>query len=294
MSPYLPKLPYIVIDQNRCRRRDIMEGVFRRCRREGQKILLPDTAIYELSNVSSPYLTWRRSLEEVCREPELIVAGRSIGEMMREEIQTGKPVTNIVDEEVTPRFQRLLSELRDGDDKRVNLALKEVARFIEQEKRLREQHPANKAIVTALRDGWKKSLPGADLKLLRKPDEETFIRILAELETAAIVFQAAKTDGCSDETAYALTVGPSVYGHVVYTLAALALDWLARGGLDTVDPEKLTNDFFDLDYTVTATYCSDLITEDGRASRIYSALLKAFERRAQIMEGLETAERQGQ
>jgi hypothetical protein len=290
----LPKLPYLVIDQNRCRRRDIVDGLFRRCQREGLKILLPDMAIYEFSNVASPYLTWRRSLEEVCREPELIVAGRSIGEMMREEIQTGKPITDVVDTEVTLRFQRLLTELRDGDDVRVNLALKEVARFIEGEKRLREQHPANKSIVTSLREVWQKSLPEADLKLLRKPDEATFIRILAELETAAIVFQAAKGDGCSDETAYALTVGPSVYGHTVYALAALALDWLARGGLDGIDPGKITNDFFDLDYTVTATFCADLVTDDVRAARIYSALLKAFERRAQTIEALEAAERQGQ
>jgi hypothetical protein len=288
MPNYLPRLPYLVIDQNRCRCRDIVEGLFRRCQREGQKILLPDTAIYEFSNVSSPFLTWRRSLEEVCREPGMIVAGRSIGEMMREELQTGKPVTNVVDEEVTPRFQQLLTELRDGDDNRVNLALREVARFIDVEKRLREQHSANKAIVASLREGWQESLSEADLKLLRKLDEATFIRVLAELETAAIVFQAAKGDGCTDDTAYALTVGPSVYGHTVYALAALALDWLARGGLDGIDPGKITNDFFDLDYTVTATFCSDLITADERAGRIYSAMIRAFECRAQLIEALES------
>lgn len=291
MPDYLPRLPYIVIDQNRCRHRDVMADLFRRCQGEGLKILLPDTAIYEFSNVSSPYLTWRRSLEEVCREPELIVAGRSIGEMMKQEVQAGKPVTNVVDEEVTPRFQRLLSELRDGDDKRVNLALSEVAKFIDKEKQLREQHSSNKAIVTSLREIWQKSLPKADLKLLRKPDEATFIRIMAELETAAIVFHAAKGDGCTDEAAYTLTLGPSVYGHTVYALAALALDWLARGGLDGIDPGKITNDFFDLDYTVTATFCSDLVTQDQRAERIHSALIKTFERRAQTIEEIEAAER---
>lgn len=294
MSTLLPKLPYIVIDQNCCRRRNIVDGLFRRCQREGQRILLPDTAIYEFSNVSSPYLTWRRSLEEVCREPGLVVAGRSVSEMMREEMQTGSPVMEVMDAEVTPRFQQLLTELRGGDDKRMNLALKGVAGLIDKEKWLRERHPANKAIVTSLREFWKKSLPQADLKPLRKQDEATFIRILAELETAAIVFQAAKGNGCSDESAYALTVNPSVYGHTVYALAALALDWLARGGLEAIDPGKITNDFFDLDYTVTATFGSDLVTEDERATRIYSALLKAFERRTQIIETLETADRQKQ
>lgn len=96
---------------------------------------------------------------------------------------------------------------------------------------------------------------------------------------------------CSNETAYSLTVGPSVYGHTVYALAALALDWLARGGLDGIDPGKITNDFFDLDYCVTATFCCDLVTQDQRAGRIYSSLIKAFKDRAKLIETLE-AEKQ--
>lgn len=288
MSDYLPRLPYIVIDQNRLRDRDIMAALFRRCRQEGVRILLPDTAIYEFSNVHDPHLTWRRSLEEVCREPELFVAGRSIGEMMKSEIKTGTTVTNIVDEEVTQRFQRLLSELRGGNDKRMNQALSEIAKFIEAEKQLREQHSVNKSIVTYLRNAWQNSLPDEDLKLLRRPDSDTFIRILAEFNTASIVYQAAKNDGCSEETAFALTLGPSVYGHTVYALAALALDWLSLGGLDGTDPVKVTNDFFDLDYIVTATYCKELITEDQRAKRIFAALEKAFERRAVQIKDLES------
>jgi hypothetical protein len=106
------------------------------------------------------------------------------------------------------------------------------------------------------------------------------------LETAAIVFQAARGDCCTDETAYALTVGPSIYGHTVYALAALALDWLAQGGLEGLDPEKITNDIFDLDYTVTATYCCDLVTADGRAMRVYSGLMKAFQERERLIRSL--------
>jgi hypothetical protein len=59
---------------------------------------------------------------------------------------------------------------------------------------------------------------------------------------------------------------------------------LARGSLDGIEPGKTTNDFSDLDYTVSATFCSDLVTADGRANRIDSALLKAFEQRAQLIE----------
>jgi hypothetical protein len=43
---------------------------------------------------------------------------------------------------------------------------------------------------------------------------------------------------------------------------------------------------------VSATFCSDLVTADGRANRIYSVLLKAFEQRAQLFESVAQQEKQ--
>jgi hypothetical protein len=130
----------------------------------------------------------------------------------------------------------LLAELKTGDDTQINKALTKLLGIIDKEKRLREQHAANKGIVTSLRDHWKETLPESDLKQLRKQNEETVVRLLTEIETAAIVFLAANRDGCSDETATALIVGPSVYGHMIYALAALALDWANVGSLRTTNP----------------------------------------------------------
>lgn len=90
MSGYLPDLPYLVMDQNRCRDRAMVQRLFRRCKKKGWQILLPDTAFYEFSNVSRPDITWRRSLEHLCQEPSLVVVGRSLVEIMREEVATGR------------------------------------------------------------------------------------------------------------------------------------------------------------------------------------------------------------
>ena len=279
MTAYLTGQPYIVLDQNLCRDPQCVEGRFRQCRKEGLAILLPDTAIYEFSKGSLTYQTWRRSLKHLCKEPQLVATGRSIGRMMSEEIQTGQPIHDVVDHEVTPRFQRLLAELRNGEDKRINLALAEVAKIIDHEKGLRDHHQENKGIVARLRDHWHDTVSNSDLSRLRRQDEETLIGVLAEMETAAIVFQAAKNDGCTDDVAYAITLGPSVYSHAVYSLAALALDWLAQGGLEGIEPSKITNDFHDLDYVRTATFCTDLVTDDKRASRVYGVVVTALERR---------------
>jgi len=293
ISSYLPKQPYVVLDQNLFRKQDVIRDLLRRCCRDRMGVLVTDTAVYEFSKGPKAYGTWRHSLENLCAEPDLCFSGRSLGQMMREEIKTGQPMQNVVDESVTPWFRLLLEGLRRGNDERMNRALAEVARSIDREKQLREQHGANKTIVVALQDHLQNTLPAAELKHLHRRDEETIVRILAEMETAALIFQAAKSDGCSDETALALTRGPSVYGHLVYSLAGLALDWLAQSGLCTADPARITNDFHDLDYICTATFCSDLATEDKRAARIYSALTKALEQRFQRILSIEANANQG-
>jgi len=289
MSDYLPKHPFIVIDQNQCRKQQVVETLVHRCRQQELGLLLPDTAIYEFSKGTKAYDTWRRSLDHICKEPELVFAGRSIGTMMNQEVSKGIPLNDIVDHEVTPRLRQLLTELRAGDDSRINKALAEVVKFIDDEKNLREQHDANKSIVDSLAEHWTSSLSVEDLKKLRQPDRESFVRILAEFETAGIVFEAAKGDGCSEVVATSLTVGPSVYGHVVLGLAALALDWLAQGGLDGTKADKITNDFHDLDYICTASFCIDLVTDDRRANRVYSAMIEALEMRWEHLKTLAEA-----
>lgn len=283
MEDYLPKLPYIVIDQNRCRDTETMQMLVARCKVRGLKLLLPDIAVYEFSNVKVPDVTWRNSLAELCKEPELVVAGRGIGPMMKEELATKSPTEDIVDTDVTPRFQRMLADLRDGNDARLNLALAEIAKCIKKERNLRERHAENKKKVVSYRDVWLKSLSPDDLRMLRQQNQSVFIRVMAELETACIAIKAAENDGCSRDEASFLTFNPSIHGHMVYGLAALSLDWLAYGGLEAAAPEDLTNDIFDLDYVVTATFCQDLATKDKRARRVYSSLISAFEERSKVV-----------
>jgi hypothetical protein len=283
---YLTPQPFIVIDQNCCRDTTLVEQLLKRCQREGLSLLLPDTAIYEFSKGPNPYLTWRRSLELLSKQPSLVAAGRSIGQLMAEELATGKPCIDVYDAQVTPGFRDTLADIAKGDDAKVNAALAEVAKIIHAEKSLREQHSGNKHIVETLRDEWKRLLPESDLRALRSGDSAAYVRILAEMGTATIVFQALKNDGCSEETAYHLTSNASVYSHQVYCLAALALDWVAQGGLESIDATAITNDFFDIDYVCTSTFCVDLATRDKRAIRVYQGLTQAFPKRWEYIQML--------
>jgi hypothetical protein len=279
MSDYFPDQPYIVIDQNRCRDKQEVERLFRRCEIENLRLVLPDIAIFEFSKGTKPHLTWRTSLEHICLTSDLVVAGRDVGNMMSEEITTGKLTEDVIDHKVTPLLQELLSELKTGDDTRLNSALAKIAKFIDTEKALREQHTSNTDIVVDLKEHWKSSLDEATLQKLRNKEKGVFAGILSELETASIVTDAARRDGCDIPTATSITVGPSIYSHAVYALAALALDWLAFGGIESIAPDKVTNDFHDIDYIVIATYCRSLQTNDDRANRVYSGLRDGLEQR---------------
>lgn len=56
-----------------------------------------------------------------------------------------------------------------------------------------------------------------------------------------------------------------------YSLCAylLGLDWLARGGLNKVNPDKLRNDLIDMSYAAYATFFDGIISKDTKLNRIY-------------------------
>jgi len=49
----------------------------------------------------------------------------------------------------------------------------------------------------------------------------------------------------------------------------LELDWLERGGLNNVKPDKLRNDSIDMSYAAYATLFDGIITKDKKMNRIY-------------------------
>lgn len=52
-----------------------------------------------------------------------------------------------------------------------------------------------------------------------------------------------------------------------------ALEWIGRGGMDTIRDERLANDGIDLIFTTYATYFDGLLSGDKKANRIYERAL---------------------
>lgn len=283
--------PYIVIDQNICQRRQLVKDLFLRCDGEGLKVLLPDTAIFEFSKGAKPYHSWRRSLQHLSSRPDLVVAGRSLGQLMSEELATGSPSTEINDPLVTPRFQQLLRELEGGDDTGVNNALIEIAKILGPEKQLRENHAQNKDDLSSWVSVWRSILSETELKALRTDYEHAAPIVIGNVQNVGIIIEAAKNDGCSEESAFALATEPSAFSHCIYTRLTLAIDWLAHSGLTSSESSKVTNDFLDMDYVTSASFCHDLKTHDRRANRVYRTLMRSLDLRHESFEQLTASSR---
>jgi hypothetical protein len=264
-----------------------VDELLERCRRETLGVLLPDVALYELSKQSRAFDSWKEPLYYLSKNTDLVSYGRSVGEMMRQELKSGQPPNSIIDQQVTSHFRSVLSGLANHDESEAAVLFSRMASFIDQEIALREQRHADNSVVTILRDQWRNNLPESDVALLRSGDDTTFVRILAEWETASVVFQAAKNDGCTDDRAIALTLGSSVYGHMTYALLGLALDSLAYDEKDVPEPVS----FRCLDYICLGTFCTRFATHDSRAERLCTKLMNVFQRQREMMEAVEATGR---
>ncbi len=278
-SAFLPSQPYIVLDALSCREQVIVDHVLMQCRNEGLGVLLPDTAFYEMSKDKDPFNTWLTALRNLSANPSLVFAGRSTGQMMKEEILTGKPAQDIVDRDVTNILRDTLKDLKGGDDRRLRDTVGRVLGIIEEEKERRERNVSNKLLLQQLVDHWERILDSDTIEAITLGEPGEVIRTLSSLETAATVYHAAMNDGCSDEVATVLALGPSMYGFSVYSLLGISLDWLAAGSLKDASPEVISEDLTGLDYTCTAMYCTGLVTKTERVSRVFGYLVESLERR---------------
>lgn len=210
--------------------------------------------------------TTRRSLAHLSREdPSLVVVGKGIGELLREEQSSGVPAADLVDEHVTSQFRALLGDLRNGTVSTLAHVRTAIAGAQTHAARQHFDHARNRATVARLVEVWKEEASEEEIKAVRRarPEDELQIRqtLASDAFTRACV-HALKGAGYDDDTAVSLATTPSVSGHHFYGLASLSLRWV-HGGLDTAKDETITNDVADLDYIVTASLCRGIVSREG-------------------------------
>jgi len=286
------RLPFIVVDYDVWGNVSVMDEIFSRCRTERLGVLVPDVALYKLGKSAGNYDHCKTLLQHFAKERAIVSVAKGVGEMMRAECHLGQPTRNLVDEFFTQAFRQVLHDLEAGGRKNADAFLTRLSEDVRAELPKREHPEINRHVITSIRSQWQETLSAGDLAKLRVQDESVFVRIMAEWETTATVFQAAKREGCTDEAAMQLTLEPSVYGHLIYGLAALALDSLAAEESGAEGSTQEWRDLSDLDYLCIALFCTDLSTNSTRSRRIYSRLLKALQVRDEVIKALVKAERE--
>ena len=279
----LPRLPFIVLDQNAFRKPALLTPAIELARRTNAKVLIQDAALIEMMKNKHWEDTVRRSLAGLVACPELVVLGRGVSDLMRLERDTGRPAhTELEDLERTPSVRAMLAELASGFDGAVmtNIRAKIVATQTTIVDPQYMDHAGNKQQVVGFRDAWASELADKEASKKVRRDASFRAQVLAAPRVSRPVERELLSVGVSADAARRLAFERSVTAHSLLAMSALALDWFARGGLDSAPAESVTNDLMDCEYVTIGSFCMDVVTEDSKVKRLLSQLQEAAEIRS--------------
>jgi|SRR5579863_1073423 len=277
--------PFIVIDQNQLRDPLAITRLLADCHNNGLKMLLPDGAFLEFSKGGLPFETARRSLQILAPHRELVCSARKLTAMVQDEFDRRSPCDTLVHERASEYLRSLLADLERGDESTLRKMIDgPIAKLMPASLEVWNNHAENKRIVTGLLDAIKSDMRADRLKALRQSPERGVSDWLSSADGMRFVFQGLKARGADDPTALELTRSPSVSAGFLSALAGVAVYWIAFGGIDAVQANKLSGDLNDVEYIVVGALAQSLATSDRRASVICRAVSDAFEaRRLQLL-----------
>lgn len=265
--------PHCVVDQNTLRSTTTLAAA-------NGPFLLPDVAIAELFKASSWRFVAQKNLSLLASCPDLAFVSHSVGGLLNSELASGVQ-TDIIDPVATSTLRAFLKHLaRDA-----NSAFSTYGSSISSARALGAAQyfdgPRNKSTVVNVRDAWLGELTSEQLKTLRGPNGQNS-PLFAELLSGGVMLKAVTDMLCSagypTTTAQSLAFYPSFTGAQCVGLAALALQWVARGGLDnTTSEEVLTNDLADMDYVILSVFCRSYASVEKKMVSMRQMLVLALE-----------------
>lgn len=279
-------LPYLVVDQNQLRKADAVANAVSRCRERGLRILIPDGAGFEMSKSREVFDTWRNSLELLATCADMVVVSSKVTDMISIEVESGRPIRDVVDQGASELFRGLLRDLASGDFSSLGqLVAGPVAEKMPGSLAVWSNDEQHRQLILAMRDSLKKELTEPVVKQLRRDPKSELATWLSSVDGVRFVYQGIKSKGPGDVSALRLAALPSVTGGFITSLTLVALNWLALGGLESAKPEKVTNDLHDVEYSVLGSMSADLLTLDSRLKAVKRAAHTAQDSRTNWVKG---------
>ncbi len=239
------------------------------------RFVIPDVAFIEMTKSNSWESTIRQSLEFLSQYPNRCYASKSVPEMMQFEIRTRKSADGfMIYREFTRVVRSLLREIKTGQDgsafERFRSEVESIRTDLAEEQL---QHDLNLGTLSGLVEITRGCLGTKVLNLLRKGE-------LSAQEIADLALMSApnlmssfyrRVDFPTHRVPSFLKRKPLTF-RVILLKYWLSLDWVARGGIETLSDKKATNEFMDQDYVVAASYFDGILSNDAKVNRSFEAI----------------------
>ncbi len=271
--------PFITIDQNQIRQVDVLTQLADECRREHWHILIPDGSFQEFAKGGLFYETSKRSLESLTPYRDLIFMARPMKALIREVLASREPSSTLIHQGTTNYLRSLLGNEHTIDRELRALADGPVRKLMPEALAAWNDHDESKYLLQGLHDAFKRDMPAPRLKSLRQQNESATSEWVSSIDGSRFVYKWLSEQNIDPVTALYLTREPNAAAGFASALAALAIDWIAMGGIESTESANLSSDFYDTEYVVLGALSRSLATNDRRAARICRAVVAGFETR---------------
>jgi hypothetical protein len=242
---------------------------------ESNRFIIPDVALIEMCKSDFWERTLRESLTYLARYPTRCFVSIPVGVAVRYEIENRKSVDgNLIYREFTPILRSLLREIQSGVDSTTVELFRSAVESIRKELAQEDlNHRSNLKVLKGQVEVTRTSLGDDVIKSLRNGNfarEDMIMLVKANAPNLMNSF-FREVGFPQNRIRRFLKQKPLVY-RLVLLRFWLSLDWISRGGIDSIKETKATNDFLDQDYVLIASFFDDFLSQDDRANRAYGAI----------------------
>lgn len=229
--------------------------------------VVPDSAIMEMCKSERWEYTARRSLKHLAAVPDRVLFALGHGECFRKEIESKRPATfrDLICPNQTLWFRELLTEVVRGDSDKCFDAMAARIKNVQADLKVTSlNHVQNFSDIRKLIDTIDANLRPEYKRRLRAsqvPRQEYLTLVSAVLPQALSTW--SRSAGYSPEQFQNLLAAKSFIVRFMWLRVRACFDWIARGGIESVDPAKITNSDVDRQYLVVGSYCGTLLSCDN-------------------------------
>ena len=273
---------YFVVDQNYLRTLELETLL---AADPSVRVILPDLAFLEMAKGEHQELTVRQNLRVLAQFPGRVKVARSVGQALRQELDTRKATSGLMAPIASTKIVRevLGCLAADPETAAIKRLLDQPTAHVDWLKRTFLDDEDNKSRALLLVEAIKIDTGAAFARDVRsaKASFEDRLDFVAEQGPSKLLSALTGSKiGFPLEKARIFLRSKSMLLRYFYLNLWNALDWEAMGRLEGLSPKKVTNDYMDREYVLSATYFDGLLSKDRQVSAAFKALKLLLLRRA--------------